>query len=100
MVDFALGLDSKSDLMAELTGMSDEELQEWFMLQGGGDATQWNPAAPVAGTFAGSSAANTNGGMSFAEASVPGGSLISGNQPNWINNPQIMLADLLAGLFR
>jgi hypothetical protein len=98
MVDFALGLDSQSDLMAELTGMSDEELQQWFMLQGVGDVTQWNPAAPVAGTFAGSSAANT--GTSIMETTIPYGSMIAGKQPNWISNPQIMLADLLAGLFR
>ena len=47
MVDAALAMDTQSDIMAEISGMDQEQLEWWLVQQGLGGATMWDPTNPT-----------------------------------------------------
>ena len=83
MIDFALEFDTRSDVMEEITGLSDAELELWLIEQGVGGATPWDP---VGGSNVGayrSSATSTGGGSSnldILQNMLTAGQVLSGPQ--------------------
>jgi len=87
MVDAALAMDTQSDVMAEISGMDQEQLEWWLVQQGMGGSTPWDPTNPTGadgssntGSYsptAATTAAGPTGSMGAVEEwwtqNVPGG---------------------------
>jgi len=110
MVDAAHAMDTRSDVMAEISGLSDEELERWLFAQGAGGSTPFDPTNPGGatgysntGSYSPSSPTNAPGGgagsMEAAEdwwaQNVPGGNYFN---PAGTNLSSQGIATWLAGV--
>jgi hypothetical protein len=68
MSDFARSLDSRSDLLGQVEGMSVEELERFILEQGSGGATPWTPGQTSNPTGSTTASAGASAG-----SSIPGG---------------------------
>jgi len=82
MVDAALAMDTQSDVMAEISGMDQEQLEWWLVQQGLGGSTMWDPTNP-SGTGVGGSSNTGSYSPSAATAAAAGPTSSLGAVEEW-----------------